>query len=239
MARHPGTRAAVLHRAQILAFMLVCVLMAGAFLVGQWIEVRTPLKKEGVTPIFFPRVEILRPALLGFEGVAADLLWLRTVQYFGGRAERNQSFPQLYQLVDMTTSLDPHFMDAYQYGGLFLVIAKHFSQAVAIYEKGIAASPTEWQLPHDLGRLYYLELKDYERALYWWRITDRLPGHPHYIPRFLIRLEAKTGHLETALELWQQMLERSDNEAIRAMAQREIQDLLKELKRKRRPSQRM
>jgi pentatricopeptide repeat protein len=218
-----------MRRAQLLALMLAGVLMAGAFSVAQWIEARMPPENERVAPIFFPRVEVLRPALLGFDGVAANLLWLRTVQYFGGRAERNENFPQLYQLVDMTTSLDQHFLDAYQYGGLFLVIAKQFPQAIAIYEKGIAANPTEWQLPHDLGRLYYLELQDYESALRWWQVTDRLPGRPHYIPRFLIRLQAKTGHLETALELWQQMLERSDNEAIRATARREIQNLLKEL----------
>ena len=49
-------------------------------------------------------MEILRPALLGFQGLAADLWWLRTIQYFGGRVERQENFPQLYQLVDMTVS---------------------------------------------------------------------------------------------------------------------------------------
>jgi pentatricopeptide repeat protein len=47
----------------------------------------------------------------------------------------------------------------------------------------------------------------------------------------LIRLQAKVGHLDTALELWQQMYQQSENEAIREIAQREIRKLQEELKR--------
>jgi pentatricopeptide repeat protein len=129
----------------------------------------------------------------------------------------------------MATSLDPNFLDAYRYGGLFLTIAGQYPNAIAIYRKGIAANPSAWQLPHDLGRLYFLELQDYQQALHWWEITDRLPGRPHYIPRFLIRLQAKVGHLETALELWQQMLKQSENEAVREIARREIRKLQEEI----------
>jgi tetratricopeptide (TPR) repeat protein len=201
-----------------------------AFLAARGIEARGTQGAERLEPIFFPRAEIVRPALLGFSSLAADLTWIRTVQYFGSRIERQERFPQLYQLVDMTTSLDPQFLDAYQYGGLFLSIARQYPNAIAIYRKGIAANPEAWQLPHDLGRLYFLELQDYPQALHWWTIADRLPGRPHYIPRFLIRLQAKVGHVETALELWQQMYKQSENEAIREIARREILQLQKELR---------
>ena len=230
MRHQPTSWMASTRRAQMLALAIALVSLAGAFLVTRGIEARAVDRAEGLQPIFFPRAEILRPALLGFTGLAADLTWIRTVQYFGSRIEGKERFPQLYQLVDMATSLDPHFLDAYQYGGLFLVIARQYTQAIDIYEKGIAANPFAWQLPHDLGRLYFLELQDYRQAFHWWEITDRLPGRPHYIPRFLIRLQAKLGHVETALELWQQMLDHSENEAIREIARREIRKLRSEMK---------
>lgn len=230
--RHPTPWILPARRTQAVALALAFLALAGAFLSARRLEGRAVDRAERLEPIFFPRPEILRPALLGFTGPAADLTWIRTVQYFGGRMERRELFPQLYQLVDMTTSLDPHFLDAYVYGGLFLTIVKQFSNAIAIFEKGIAANPTAWQIPHDLGRLYFLEFHDYNQALHYWEITDRLPGRPHYIPRFLIRLQAKTGHVETALELWQQMLERSDNADVREIARREIRKLLEEMKRK-------
>jgi pentatricopeptide repeat protein len=233
---HPTRWILPTRRTQAVALALSFLALGGAFLAAQRLEGRAVDRAEQLEPIFFPRAEILRPALLGFTGLAADLTWIRTVQYFGGRMERRELFPQLYQLVDVTTSLDPHFLDAYVYGGLFLTIARQYPNAIAIYEKGIAANPTAWQIPHDLGRLYFLELHDYKLALHYWEITDRLPGRPHYIPRFLIRLQAKTGHVETALELWQQMLERSDNEDVRQIARREISKLLDELKRKTAPA---
>ena len=219
-------------RVRGLALALAAAGLAVAFLAAKGIEVRGEHRVERLEPIFFPRAEIVRPALLGFAGLAADLTWIRTVQYFGSRIERQERFPQLYQLVDMVTSLDPQFLDAYQYGGLFLSIARQYPNAIAIYEKGIAANPNAWQLPHDLGRLYFLELHDYPQALHWWTIADRLPGRPHYIPRFLIRLQAKVGHVETALELWQQMYKQSENEAIREIARREILQLQEALRRR-------
>ena len=221
-----------LRRAEAVSLAAALAAFAGAFFLSQMIDARMATRTETLAPIFVPRVEIIRPALLGFDGLAADFLWLRTIQYFGGRVERREKFPQLYQLAEATTSLDPHFLNAYVYGGLFLVIAKQLPQAIAIYEKGIKANPEAWEIPHDLGRLYFLELRDYEKALHWWQITDRLPGRPVYIPRFLIRLQAKVGHLETALELWRQMLERSENDDVRKIAEREIQRLQDEMKRR-------
>ena len=226
----PPVQAFPKRRTQAVALAIAGASLAGALLISREIPPQAA-RSETPQPIFFPRVEILRPALLGFAALAADLTWIRTVQYFGSRVEGKERFPQLYQLVDMATSLDPHFLDAYQYGGLFLVIARQYPNAVAIYEKGIAANPSAWQLPHDLGRLYFLELRDYQKAMHWWEVTDRIPGRPHYIPRFLIRLQAKIGHLETALELWQQLLERSDNEPVREIARREIQKLREEIQR--------
>jgi len=215
---------------QVVALGIAGVALAGALVVSRGLQARAVTRTEAPQAVFFPRAEILRPALLGFTGLAADLTWIRTVQYFGSRIEGQERFPQLYQFVDLATSLDPYFLDAYQYGGLFLTIARQYPNAIAIYRKGIAANPLSWQLPHDLGRLYFLELQDYPQALHWWEVTDRLPGRPHYIPRFLIRLQAKIGHLETALELWQQMYQQSDNEAIREIARREIRNLQQQMR---------
>jgi tetratricopeptide (TPR) repeat protein len=181
-------------------------------------------------PLFLPRAALLRPALLGFDRLAADLYWLRTIQYFGGRYEAEGRYPSLYPLLELTTSLDPHFLEAYQLGGLLLLIAKQAPQAIRIYEKGIAANPTRWELPYDLGRLYFLDLKDNVQALRWWEAADRLPGRPEYLPRFLARLHAKTGDLETAIELWRAMYERSDNEWVKKTAKAELERLLTQVK---------
>jgi tetratricopeptide (TPR) repeat protein len=195
------------------------------------LESRAPRIQDGAgAPPVLPRARVLRPLLLGFHPLAADLYWVRTIQYFGAHIQTDREFPHLYALVDLVTSLDPHFVEAYQLGGLFLIIGKRLPEAIAIYEKGIAANPERWELPYDLGRLYFLDLKDEVQALRWWEVTDRLPGRPDYIPRFLARLSAKTGSLETAFELWKAMYEGSDNEWVRKTAKQEMQKILAQMR---------
>lgn len=195
------------------------------------LEARAPAGRPGIdaAPIL-PRAAVLRPLLLGFHPVAADLYWLRTIQYFGEQMQSDGEMQHLAGLVTLVTDLDPAFLDAFQLGGLFLAIAKRYPEAIRIYEAGIRAHPDRWELPYELGRLYFLDLRDDARALAWWQVADRLPGRPEYLPRFLARLHARTGALQTALELWTALHETAGNEWVRKTARREIQKLLAELR---------
>jgi tetratricopeptide (TPR) repeat protein len=168
----------------------------------------------------------------------ADLYWLRTIQYLGEQIQQRRPAPHLYPLVEFVTRLDPQFFDAFRLGALFLAIGGQYPEAIAVYERGIARHPDRWELPHDLGRLYFLELKDDARALEWWLAADRLPGRPHYLPRFIARLYAKVGATETALELWQRMAAASDNEWVQERAKAEIKKLLAEMQRQGRAASR-
>ncbi len=198
------------------------------------LRARAPSPPPETQPVL-PQAAVLRPALLGFHPLVADLYWLRAVQYVGEHLETDRRFPHLPALVDLVTGLDPHFVDAYALGGLFLSMAGQYPEAVAVYEKGIRHNPHRWELPYDLGRLYFLELNDDAKALAWWLVADRLPGRPHYLPRFIARLHARTGALETALELWQRMAEESDSEWVRKRAQEEVERLLRQIRRSARP----
>jgi len=212
---------------RLLAWFLAATAAAAMPPLSAALQARTPVVAQA-EPLL-PQPEVLRPLLLGFHPIVADLYWLRTVQYFGEHIQTDGQFPHLYPLVNFVTSLDRQFMEAFQLGGLFLVIAGRYPEAVAIYEKGIGQHPERWELPYDLGRLYFLELKDDAQALRWWQVADRLPGRPHYLPRFIARLHARTGSLETALQLWKGILETSDNAWVRKRAAEEIAALLEKL----------
>ena len=58
---------------------------------------------------------------LGYDGLLADIYWTRAVQYFGGRHVAGAShFRLLAPLLEITTTLDPHLLVAYQFGANFL-----------------------------------------------------------------------------------------------------------------------
>ena len=211
-------------RIAISACLIIALL--GSLFVAALLERRGAQATAGDGWLFLPEARYLKPMLLGFHGAAADLLWIQIVQYVGTHVETDMKFPQLAKALDLATSLDPPFLEPYRFGGLYvLYLARQPEAGVSLLEKGAAANPDRWELPHDLGRYYYLERRDYPRALVWWQRAAKLPGRPDYLPRFVARLYAKTGHEETALELWLDLYRTAQNDFLRSLALQEIERL--------------
>ncbi len=212
---------------------IFAVALAGSIFIGRGLEARGEARRLTEESLYIPSATFLRYASLGHQTMVADLMWIRTVQYFGEELERRRELNQprdskerykfLYPLLDLTVSLDPQFVRAYRFGGVLLTVVKRYDEAIALYAKGYAANPDRWEMPHDIGRVYYLDLKDHEKALYWWKITNDLPGRPNYISRFVPRLYAQTGQKEIAIELWLEMLEATDSKTVRAIILLELQ----------------
>ncbi len=99
--------------------------------------------------------------------------------------------------------------------------------AISLLEQGVRANPTRWEIAQDLARTYYLDLKDYRQTLHWFEVTDRLPGRPHYVARFIARLYAATGERETALELWRAMHDSATSDWVRDISEQEIAKLVR------------
>ncbi len=87
---------------------------------------------------------------LGFNGLIADWYWMRTLQYVGHKIIKHGGLGSLQlddlspldlkllaPLLDATTTLDPQFIPAYEYGALVLP-AVNEEAAFALLKKGIA-----------------------------------------------------------------------------------------------------
>ena len=103
---------------------------------------------------------------LGYSGLLADIYWTRVVQYFGTKHRANaKQYLILEPLLEMTTTLDPKLLPAYEFGSVFLAQkppegAGNPLAAARLVEKGIRENPQAWRLYYDLGYIYWLELKD-------------------------------------------------------------------------------
>lgn len=205
---------------------LLIVSLSGSILLSALLDGRTAHARTEAEWLFLPEGRHLRPMLIGFHAVAADLLWIQIVQYVGSHFETDMKFPQLAKALNVVTSLDPHFLEPYRLGGLYLLyLARQPEAALSLLEKGAVVNPDRWELPHDLGRYYYLDARDDAQALRWWERAAKLPGRPDYLPRFVARLQASTGHAETALELWLELYRTAQNEYMRSLALQEIERL--------------
>ena len=161
----------------------------------------------------------------GFEAIAADIYWLRTVQYFGAerRFSRKKSFDLLRPLIEITTDLDPRLDVAYRYGAIFLAEAAPEGagrplEGVEVLEKGVRNNPLSWRLRQDLGFFHYLFLHDANRASAVLLEAAGIPGAPYWLRTFAADVLQKGGERASSRRMWQQMLDQSEAGALKENA---------------------
>ena len=184
-----------------------------------------------------PTLWMRSPALmnrlaLGFDALVADVYWIRAVVYYGGvrrTLDPNKTYDLLYPLLDITTSLDPGFLLAYRMGAIFLSEpypggAGRPDLAVALLEKGARARPHAWQLPHDIGFVYFWTYRDFIRAAEWLERASTMADAPSWLKPVVAGMLARGGDRHTARLLWTEML-RSDEGRMKEAAELRLAQL--------------
>ena len=153
----------------------------------------------------------------GFEGLAADVYWLRTVQYYGGQRlfVHDKKFELLLPLIEITTTLDERLVIAYKYGATFLCErppegAGRCDQGIAVLEKGVAVMPNDWRLRQDLGFFHFIFRGDPQRASEVLLEASKLPGAAFWLKNLAAMVLAKGGQRESSRAIWRQIYEQSE-----------------------------
>ncbi|MDH5740629.1 MAG: tetratricopeptide repeat protein, partial [Nitrospira sp.] len=156
-----------------------------------------------------PRGEYLKPALLGYHHVGADVLWLRLLQVLGKKKNTADEYEWLYHALDVVTTLDPQYAYAYYVGGVVLNnYANRVDLSNRLLEKGHRENPDEWNLPFLLGHNHYFVLGDATMGADYIGKAARTSGAPDFLPGLATRMHAEAGNPDVALEfleaLWRE-----------------------------------
>lgn len=161
----------------------------------------------------------------GFESLAADIYWLRTVQYFGGERAfaAEKRFELLYPLIDITTTLDPRLEIAYRYGSVFLAEphptgAGRPDLGLAILERGVRNNPSSWRLRQELGFFHFVYRRDARRAAEVLIEASEIPGAAFWLRSLAAELLGKGGERDIARRMWREMYEQAEEGAIKENA---------------------
>ncbi len=216
----------------ILLIVVLAQLLAAVALLQWSIDQRFGEYRVTEEILYVDDGETLKKVLLGFESIASDLYWLRTVQYFGGQRldATDKRFELLEPLLDITTTLDPHLRIAYTYGATFLAEgwprgAGDPLKALQLIDKGIRNNPDHWRFHLDKGFIYFWFLADYEKAAEIFLEGSKLPDAPYWMVATAGRTLARGGERETARELWKILHEMAENDQMRYNALIHIQQL--------------
>ena len=174
---------------------------------------------------YYPSGRALKPISLGHAETAADLAWLRAVQYYGEHRSTDMRFRQMEHVFDVLTSLSPGFEGPYVFGAFALAQeGRDFPAAERLMLKGIAANPRSGRLAFELGFLHFVRPggRDLDLAAEWFERAARLPGGPPQALRFAAYSRQHAGNLAVALLLWDDVRRTSPNRLLREMAEREV-----------------
>lgn len=211
-----GSRSSALVSGAVIALLFAAVvgLQAARERVG------TELAPSAVTGhvLYVRSPPLVTRAALSYRSVVADLYWIRAIQHYGGTklsTDRNKQYDLLFPLLDLTTSLDPHFNVAYRFGAIFLAEPAPAGpgrpdQAIALLQKGLQAQPERWEFAQDIGFVHYWWEHDYTKAAQWFRRAADMPNAPNWMAGLAAVTLAQGGNRESSRLLWQEMLKDQD-----------------------------
>jgi tetratricopeptide (TPR) repeat protein len=213
-----------------LALVIVCGLGASAAL-ARWMDAqRGPRAQEQLAQAsdeLYLKPEQARRLSLGFNALAADWYWMRSLQYVGRKISAHEGAIQiddlsplnmkiLAPLLDNATTLDPQFLAAYQYGAIVLP-AIDVEAAVKLINKGIAANPRAWRLHSYLGYIYWQQNR-FQEASAAYAAGARVEGAPAWLAAMSAQMATRGGSRDTARAIYQSMYQQTDDEQTKELA---------------------
>jgi|SRR5438477_1968160 hypothetical protein len=190
----------------VFSLLLVGCLAGSVLLLRRLDQMRAGATLEEVLYISSPKA--LKKMSLGYDGLLADVYWTRAVQYFGSKHhEGAHAFDLLAPLLEITTTLDPHLLTAYEYGANFLAPKPPNGggmpeRAIQLQEFGIRNNPNEWRLYYNEGFIRYMDLKDYAGAAEVFARGARVPNAHPFLAVLAGKMAEHAGDQQMARMMW-------------------------------------
>jgi hypothetical protein len=230
----------------IIVAAAAALLLTGADLLQVARERRFPTPEFDDEALYLTSGSALRRFTVSLNALAADVYWIRTLQYYGGAKRRlaaqagvpepppmlaaSSEYDQLYPLLDITTSLDPRFTVAYRFGAVFLAEAYPSGQgrpdlALKLLEKGIREQPDKWEYMEDAGFVHYWYEHNFPEAARWFARAGDVPGAPNWLKPLAATTLAQGGDRRSSRAMWTAILQSAEQDWLRSNAEHRLRQL--------------
>jgi len=212
--------------------LTVLIGLLGVYSLSRWIDAHRPPANQSIEEEeLYLNAATAKRLSLGFNGLAADWYWMRSLQYVGGKIMRlpedvpldhlgQLNLKLLAPLLDAATTLDPQFMEPYQYAAVVLPDID-VGEAIRIIKKGIAANPSQWRLYHHLGFIYWRQ-QDFKSAGEAYEQGAKLPGALPWMKAMRARMASDGGSRNTAREVYRRLYEEASDSQVKDMARKHL-----------------
>ncbi|MCP4606909.1 MAG: hypothetical protein GY847_41435 [Proteobacteria bacterium] len=202
---------------------------------------------------YLPPAKWMYAFSLGFNEVAADLVWIKTLVYFGDltltkwkNAKETDNFSANY--MNVAASLDRKFHSVYLLGSELTLVQtgqatpKSASMAISLLERGLAEFPDDGEIAFNLGFMHYYEMTPFlpkekndpkrryhkEKGAKLMRQATLMDGGPPYAALLVGTLLKREGLDELIVEHLKAMLLKETDEEIKQMLEERLRAALGE-----------
>jgi hypothetical protein len=193
---------------------------------------RTPRQDPlGRRLLYLPSPEMVRIMSLGNPNLAADVLYLWSIQYYSF-FEPHERFLYLETIYGLITDLDPLYFDAYRIGALIMQIQtggdqNELKESVRrLFDKGLRNLPDSWQLAETAAWDFFIRFQDRRTALHYAEVAA---AHPEAAPRIkrmvgVWRDKESVWTLDDSIDYWRRALEDAKDEMDRVICTNQLYD---------------
>lgn len=180
---------------------------------------------------YLPSGNFLKGAVLTYDEIASDILWIKAIGYLGHHVISDQDYTWLHHIISIATTLDPLFEDPYEMGGIVLSNELgEIDKGISILKKGMKNVPENhsryWKLPFFAAFNYMYYKQDYLEAARLLEKASSFSGTPEYLPLLTSRLYAQTEDPTAAIPFLQEMTKSTSNPALKEKFNNRIKQII-------------
>lgn len=178
--------------------------------------------------LYLPNGSGLEFISLGYKNVLSDLLWFKTINYFGKHYRSDQNYKWLAHMCQLVTKLNPNAKHVYEFGASMLAWeAKLTNQSIELLNLAIKDDPTYWRYYFLRGFNYTFFLNQNDLAIKDFKFAATLPQAPAMLARMAAKLELnRSGDISTTIEFLKNMLDNTEDPSTKKAIEERINEIM-------------
>jgi hypothetical protein len=142
------------------------------------------------------------------------------------RFESRGLVDDIYPLLDRVTTVDPHFIFPYIFGGLYVLMdTGDLDNAEALLKKGLSQNPDSWQIPFYLGWISWAYRGDPAKSRGYMIQAVGKPGCAPYVDDLLAGVTREANQEAVTRSYLRGILNSTENPDIRARIESILENL--------------
>ncbi|RIL09139.1 MAG: hypothetical protein DCC75_07255 [Proteobacteria bacterium] len=214
-------------------FLIQGILLAAAL--AALIAARSRLEDLGVSKmrdaaqlqesLYLPNPRAVTFISFGYKNALAQLLWFKTISYFGKHYRGDGNYRWFNHMCDLVTTLNPKAKHYYQFCSAMLAWEASLpQQAAQILTKGISNNPEDWYLIYQRGFIHIFFLNDEGSAKEDFVRAAKMPDAHPIVATLASKKILSMDSPEQAIEFLTQMINSTSDPSAQSVYRDRIRD---------------